>query len=417
MPYYSRTRTSDAKNFSAGTYTVQYGNEPPVVYLTDTIWLGSYKTLKDNVSPNFKTRMSQGEIMLNEMDLFADILENKLDVITWNDEATGLVTFRGDHTRRLERTLTTYLRHRLEATAPVTSSAALVRAYSAMNKSDIMGGEILKDLGSTLGMLRRPFSTAVDLLGRMAKNRSRHAGKTAASFAKATAGTWLEYRYGWRPLIGDSRKVVELASKSRNEAFKRGRRVVRGFDEKVTKFSPLACQSWLYTGALTVMLDGAATDSIVSQARAGIIFVLKEPSSEAERWSRSLGFTSKDILPTVWECVPFSFVADWFVGIGDWLQAVTPNPFVEVLGTWVSTDQNALRSTKGTWWWTCPNGHKYQGNLSEHTYNRRLIVRSVNPAITTLPVPRGKLLNALQTADGLSLTVQKICNELKTFRH
>lgn len=417
MSLYSRERAYGAKDSTAGVYTVQYDDGAKTVFLNDTIWLGAQMLLKDNISPNFKTRMSRGEIMLNDMQLSGDIIENDRDTITWNDEATGRVTLEGDHARRLERTLTTFLRHRLETVAPMSASVALVKAYSAMNSSDIMGGEILKDLGSTLGMLRKPFSTATDLLGRMVKNRQRHAGKTAASFARATASTWLEYRYGWRPLIGDSRTAIRLASKSRNNLLRRGRRIVRGFDEKRVDFAPLNCQSWLYTGALTVMLNGATTDSIMNRANAGIIFTLSEPSSEAERWSRSLGFTSKDILPTVWECVPFSFVMDWFVNIGDWLQAVTPNPFVQVLGSWTTVTQDALRITKGTWFWTCPNGHTHAGDLSENLYRKLLITRTVNPSLATYPVPKGKLLSALQTADGLGLMTQKIVAGLGSFKH
>lgn len=417
MSYYGRTRTDRSTFKEVGVTTVQWNGGAIRALGSDGTWIGTVKTLADNVSPNFKTRMSQGEIMLNNMSYSEDTRTNELKEIVLNHVSIGNVVFRGDFGRQLERSATVSLSTRFNDASRVAESVALVKAYSAMNKSDIMGGEILKDLGSTLGMLRRPFSSAVDLLGRMTKNRARHAGKTTKSLAAATANTWLEYRYGWRPLIGDSRKVVQLASKSRTEAFGKGRRVVRGFDERETSYSPLTCQSWLYDGYLTVMLNGAASDSFVSQAKAGIIFALREPSSEAERWSRSLGMTSKDILPTAWEIMPFSFVMDWFVNVGDWLSAVTPNPFVEVLGSWVTSTAIGTRKTSGTWFWSPNSGPDLTGTLSPNTYVIKRIVRTVSPDIMAYPVPKGKLLSALQTADGLGLITQKIISGLQGFRH
>jgi len=40
-----------------------------------------------------------------------------------------------------------------------------------------------------------------------------------------------------------------------------------------------------------------------------------------------------DALPTAWELIPYSFVVDWFIGVGDWIQACMPNPHVSHLAS------------------------------------------------------------------------------------
>lgn len=417
MPYYARTRTRDSRTLCP-PYTRKYGTGPKVVYNSETVYTGVLETVKDNEAPNFRARMRSGQIILNEMYSTRDERSNVCDKITFQDPgwSAGDCVWEGNNARRLEGTTVTLATSALSAVG-ASSQNSLVRAYSKMNRTDIMGGELLKDLGSTLGMLRKPFSTAQDLLGRMVKNRSRHAGKTAQSFAKATANTWLEYRYGWRPLIGDARTVIKLANRNRTEAFVKGRRVVHGTDEVVTTNSPRTCQSWLYDGWLTVNLNGFAYDTHTCRASSGIYFVLSEPSSEAERWSRSLGMTSKDIVPTIWECIPYSFVVDWFVDVGGWLQAVVPNPFVQILGSYTTYEIQSSRKVTGTWSYRTKAGVLKSGTISPETAILVTRTRSVNPSVAKFPAQKGKLLSALQTADGLGLLCQKVLNGLKSFHH
>jgi hypothetical protein len=44
------------------------------------------------------------------------------------------------------------------------------------------------------------------------------------------------------------------------------------------------------------------------------------------------GLSFQEIPIAVWELLPYSFVADWFFNIGDYVQAITPKPGVKLLG-------------------------------------------------------------------------------------
>lgn len=415
---YARTR-SLKESEPIQPYTIVYGSGSPRVFDNETDFIGTEIDMSDNPTPDFKARMCQGEVIVSSMKSSKETRLTAAGQISFTDleRSLGPIVIEGDFARKLDRSATS-MSAAAENAAVESVEAALIGAYSKMNKSDIMGGELLKDLSSTLGMIRRPFSSALDLLRRMTKERSRRAGKTAKSFAKATTDTWLEYRYGWRPVVGDVRTAVKLASASRNNAMSTSRRVVRTNREAETSISQQS-ESWLYDGSITVSLRGKVSDYIVCRTSAGIVFALFEPSNEAERWSRALGFTSKDVLPTAWECVPFSFVVDQFVGVGDWLNAVVPNPFVRVLGSWTVVKKTVVRTVEGSWSYYRQNylPHDLGGPIPRGKYYLVSYERVRNPSMTTHPVIRGKMLGSQQIADDLSLITQKIISGLQTFKH
>jgi hypothetical protein len=60
------------------------------------------------------------------------------------------------------------------------------------------------------------------------------------------------------------------------------------------------------------------------------------------------GLSFKEIPITAWELVPYSFVIDWFVNAGDYIQAVTPKLGVKVLGSWSTTEDEIVTKTTTT---------------------------------------------------------------------
>jgi hypothetical protein len=57
----------------------------------------------------------------------------------------------------------------------------------------------------------------------------------------------------------------------------------------------------------------------------------------------NIGFTGKGLVGLAWELIPFSFVADWFWNVGDFLYAYIPAFGYEQLGSCMTTTR--LRST------------------------------------------------------------------------
>jgi hypothetical protein len=62
----------------------------------------------------------------------------------------------------------------------------------------------------------------------------------------------------------------------------------------------------------------------------------------------NVGLTTKGLLTTPWELVPYSFVADWFLNVGDFINALAPAPGWDQLGSALSVKSARVTVAKTT---------------------------------------------------------------------
>lgn len=128
------------------------------------------------------------------------------------------------------------------------------------------------------------------------------------SRSRTWASNWLEYKYGWMPLLSDAYGIAEvLASQMRDEApiFQ---------SRKRAKDMQNLPETAGFTNASTFRVDYRIRTSqevrqqvcLYYQVDFGSLLNLKQ-----------LGLL--DPAATAWERVPWSFVADWFLPVGEWL--------------------------------------------------------------------------------------------------
>lgn len=127
--------------------------------------------------------------------------------------------------------------------------------------------------------------------------------------SKDISNMWLELQYGWKPLLSDvyeSAKALEKFSSAPRTSF------VSATQRWSSQESP-----W-YPNVVGYARSGEFT------AKVGLYMVetLSEP--------RSLGL--HDPLTIAWELVPFSFVADWFIPIGPYLNGLAAIPNLQTNG-------------------------------------------------------------------------------------
>ena len=119
--------------------------------------------------------------------------------------------------------------------------------------------------------------------------------------------TWLEVQYGWNPLLQDiAGSLAHLRRPSRPPTFNVVGRAT-GFDEIVRPF---------FTGRADV--QAAYTSFYREDAIVSLWYTVSVP------WLatlNSLGLINPAAI--VWEKVPYSFVIDWALPIGSWLNALT----------------------------------------------------------------------------------------------
>lgn len=120
---------------------------------------------------------------------------------------------------------------------------------------------------------------------------------------------WLEGRYGWRPFIFDIMSMIE-AAKSRPVRF-----TARAKDVRSGTISQ-------YNGTMSLYIGCGATGMHVDGTLYRRLRVGSTVDYHVDLGLDALSFGLFDILGTGWELIPYSFVIDWFINLGDQLQAL-----------------------------------------------------------------------------------------------
>jgi hypothetical protein len=415
----SRTRSTGGFAISDSVVQKSYNTSNQ---LTGTyVWsgggqIGSKKTIIDEVTANYARRRAAGEIILNPFTLTVQVDQHTSSgsITVGMHPNWGRQTITGDIGMVVEGTLGAAT-NALASDVDAHCSIAVIEAHKTMNSSAILSGEILGTIGQTVSMLRRPFRSATDLLYRTIKRRDWHLGRKSGTLLKANANAWLETRYGWRPLIGDSIEIMHMTDKVRQNVFDKNhvaRGSSRGKERSLSQ--PITCS--LFSGNYTA--KGTMTRTRIDRAHAGIIFRQRR-TSVATQVAQSLGLSGRSIPATVWELTPWSFVADWFVNVGPWIEASVPRPDIQVMGSWVTSISNTtLNLSGGTLTRTLSNpSATYTGSWNSVGHSVNTVKRVVNPAIPSTPVATIRPLSLQQQVDALSLSVGKISQLLRAIRH
>lgn len=209
-------------------------------------------------------------------------------------------------------------------------ASELVSQLDGLVQEGTLLGVTLAELGKTVAMIRNPFN-----LMRTDWRRIAHKA-TARELAKSSANLWLEHRYGWLSLLGDLKSFAKtygsLSQRASADdlAYQTNRysaRTSASVTPSTNQYSTGSKSSWdsilsdwrnrsgmayrwscLYTGATAMY---AMTIRQIQRQLS--------PLRRAHRMIHALGLSSEDILTTLWEMAPFSFVVDWFLdtrGIG-----------------------------------------------------------------------------------------------------
>lgn len=134
----------------------------------------------------------------------------------------------------------------------------------------------------------------------------------------AAANTWLEYTYGWTPFLLDAKTAAETLASLQMEEHARIGRVTSTIRAKSKEV--IATPSYLTIAGVVWGGDGWIDRS---HSLRGVWHF--EPDANLNAIGK-LGLTNP--LNVGWNLLPFSFVADWFIPIGDYLaQLDTPLRF------------------------------------------------------------------------------------------
>jgi len=169
---------------------------------------------------------------------------------------------------------------------------------------DMVTSNLAKIAKSVRALKHGDFATAARQLG--ARPR------TSRLNTKDVSGRWLELQYGWLPLLGDTYEATRAYAA-----------LTAGPRSKMYKVTMVAARKDI------VAVVGDFKYTTRNKIRRQIIFEQYEKMSAP----RSLGLT--DPYSVAWEVIPYSFVVDWFVPIGTYLDVMNSIP--ELVGRFLTT--------------------------------------------------------------------------------
>ncbi len=187
------------------------------------------------------------------------------------------------------------------------TAGPVAKALLKVKRGNVVGA--LKDLGwgSNNRQRRRRAKSAVrDAKAIASRLDPVVLGENATQATKTAASQWLAISFGWQPLLADLNGSAQLIAERSTE------------DTKRTRFSVNVNQKADVSGASTRFYQSNTWYNTMHAGSYGVRIRIDYmfDSTYLASLSRD-GLTNP--LALAWEEVPFSFLADYFVGIGDWL--------------------------------------------------------------------------------------------------
>jgi hypothetical protein len=235
------------------------------------------------------------------------------DVLTDVAQLRQLADLLGTNWRRILRYALLAARKAVRA-AKTTSKAAKAASKGSHRKPRVSDTSLDREYKSAIERQRKFKASRKS---RKSKRGYRPTGDVLRDFA----GYWLEYRYGWLPLLYSTEDAVK-AFKMKTESPLRF-----GHSSTTVDLSQSASESWTQDSGNG---SGTGTQTITgSRTYRGYAVAEVITGLQGDRFGA-------DPITTAWELIPFSFVVDWFLGVGTWLTAISPFQSARLLGVAVS---------------------------------------------------------------------------------
>lgn len=264
-------------------------------------------------------------------------------------------------------------------------------AFAERKATAMTVGDTARRLAEAVKYLRRGmWRNAQRELGIRYKDRTRPAGSNWTNH-------WLQLQYGWKPLLADVYGSCDALSKRPNGDWRVTVKARRAEEDVFEYYAPKLGASYP-TGNYDAYHGKAV------RKRGVFTRIDALPQNDLTISLVSLGVTNP--LLVAWELVPYSFVVDWFLPIGSWLDSLDALAGYGQAWTSQSTKLETTWVDKGlSYNW--PNPDSYIRNNWLGTKRIVNLSRSVSTGVPVPSFPRFKDPVSLgHMANGLSLLAQ-----------
>jgi hypothetical protein len=195
-------------------------------------------------------------------------------------------------------------------------------------------------------------SAARDIAGLRKRWLSKQPRKTRGN-ERRLHSSWLEYRYGWMPLYFDAYGIAKHLSSLSDTKDTWPVRASARWESDVTTAQVWNAFAWKGTVRIR-------TTHRYKSMVGGFITLDRRVDRELVR----AGLTNP--LELAWEVLPYSFVVDWFIKVGDYIEGMTALSGVSAHHCWASsdTDKAAAKSVVKTTYPTDLTIHSSGSNVA-----------------------------------------------------
>lgn len=188
----------------------------------------------------------------------------------------------------------------------------------ADNRTSFQGQIFLGELRESIKMLTSPakaLRTGLSDYLSTAVKRGKASPRKARR--KVVAETWLEYSFGWVPLLSDIAEAQKAYAKHVNKTFTT-RITSRG--NSSTTFYGATNRMGDNANSVPLLWDNTRVNTQSVQYIVGLKYATAGAAPDVSIAERA-GFTFAQFVPTLWELLPWSFLVDYFTNIGDIINA------------------------------------------------------------------------------------------------
>jgi hypothetical protein len=181
----------------------------------------------------------------------------------------------------------------------------------------IQGTTVLGEMRETLRMLKRPGQGIKNLSQNWLSDVKKLKQKKPNSWSNNLSGTWLEGAFGWSPFIADAKSLIDAVTRMGEQA-----RVVPisayGVDSDNYKAGTYGPNSYDFGGGLRGNVSRISNERAICKFKGAVVSRAVSPTwGNADLW----GFSPQNWIPTAWELLPWSFLADYFSNIGNIIES------------------------------------------------------------------------------------------------
>lgn len=310
MPTLSRLRERSRDDRFGTTHGFYYNNGADFSSGSNAKVYGSYKWMRDIVTPSFFDQQKKGSVIMSPMSSIVTSrvggCNNPSDIMRTRTLPSGtLAWWTGDLAMfQTASSVDWWVGERpslfQSSDYSQLTTEVCTRTLSSIGRSNTDMWENLAEAGKTYSMLESPLASWFKF-----EKKAR-----IATSALSAANAWLAYRYGVRPLVQSVDAVLGN--------LKRKLKPLRITTREQGKISLSASDSFQtgpgYWGTCSFAIDRQRKQTLEVRAMS-----IDEVISTV---AYDLGLTSKSIMTLPWELVPWSFVVDWAVNVGDFLGAL-----------------------------------------------------------------------------------------------